>query len=402
MKCVVLHDFAYVSGGSSKCALLGAQLVAERGVDTTYIGIAGPADESFQHKNLKVVWPGKLHRPASAKRALEAAWHQPAVDAIKAALTGANPKDTVVHVHCWGQYLSAAPIHYAMENGFKVVASLHDYQIACPTGQFYDTPKNEVCRLTPMSAACICRKCTASKTMASKWSQVARHLVMTNRGHLPQAFRHIITFSAKSERVLKPFLHPDAELYRMAYPIRMEKRPRVDVRSKDTISFFGRISPDKNPLIFARVAKRMGVPARFIGAGPLEAAVKEVYPEAEVTGWQNGDQIAGFLDESRATILSSVWYEVNPLTPLEAIARGVPVIVSDITTTTDELPHDVSGLHFRMNDEASLEEQIRRMLDDDTVDRLGSTGYDLFWQNPPTPEAHGDRLVEVYERILHS
>jgi glycosyltransferase involved in cell wall biosynthesis len=68
-------------------------------------------------------------------------------------------------------------------------------------------------------------------------------------------------------------------------------------------------------------------------------------------------------------------HEGLPLTVLEAMAAGVPVVGADVMGINEVIAHDVNGLLFPCNDEARLADALLRLLrDEDLRSRLARAG----------------------------
>ncbi len=174
-------------------------------------------------------------------------------------------------------------------------------------------------------------------------------------------------------------------------------------KSDDTLGdfvFVGRISPEKGPELFAEAARLAGQRAVFVGDGPQAAGLKARYPEVSVLGWKEPAEVKALLRKARALVFPSVWYEGQPLTVLEALALGTPVIVSDLCAGRESVQDGVSGRWFKSNDAGSLAAATKELSDDATARRMSRAAYDLFWANPPTLERHLDGLAAVYAAAL--
>ena len=98
--------------------------------------------------------------------------------------------------------------------------------------------------------------------------------------------------------------------------------------------------------------------------------------------------------------ITSIWYEVNPLAPIEALGRGIPVIASDCTSTKYEIVEGETGFAYQAHNVDDLADKMNLLLDDATAERMSRAAYDRFWADPPTPESHTKRLIEIYEEMI--
>ena len=101
--------------------------------------------------------------------------------------------------------------------------------------------------------------------------------------------------------------------------------------------FVGRLSPEKGVFLFAEAAAKLGVPATFVGDGPLKEELRARFPNARLLGWQDSENVRQAMRAARALVFPSLWFEGQPLTVLEAKALGTPVIVADQCAGRDEI-----------------------------------------------------------------
>ena len=111
-------------------------------------------------------------------------------------------------------------------------------------------------------------------------------------------------------------------------------------------------------------------------------------------------EITATLRQARALVFPSLWLETLGLSAIEAMANGVPVIVSDRCAASAFVKNEVSGLHFQSGSVESLVKQIRRLGDSGFAEYLGGNAYHEYWKNPWTLESHTNELLSVYEQIL--
>lgn len=402
MRVIVANDSLDIGGGAQKCAVLSAIGLARAGVPTTFFSAYGaPPPEAQGVPGLTFRNLGLPEEAASTGRTIRNAWNPVTAAAMREEIMRGDPAETIVHLHLWAVTLSPSVVVAAQEAGAKVIVSLHDYHAACPQGQFFDVRGGYICTRKPGGFACVTRHCMGSRTWLGKGAHLYRWAVQRGRGGLPTRVRDFGMFSDKSVEVLRPFLPADARIHRMRYPIQVSERPRVDAARNRRIVMSGRISREKNPLLLVEACRRVGAELRFIGDGPMRGEVEAAgYERASVSGWLGGEELFAELAQARALALTSIWYEVNPVAPVEALGMGIPVIASDDTTTTGEIVDGVTGFVHRSKDPADLAEKIARLLDDATCDRMSRAAYDRFWADPPTTEAHVERLLAAYATML--
>ncbi len=202
---------------------------------------------------------------------------------------------------------------------------------------------------------------------------------------------------------LQRFAVSDAE--RAALRERMRAKLAIGPEEQVVVSV-ARLTWDKGYGVIIDAAQRLaaqGRKVRFVAVGdgrhaePIKAAVQAAgLSESFIfAGWQ--DDVLPWYCLADVAVLAS-FREGLPLAPLEAMAAGIPVVVSDLPGCLEEVEHERTGLVFPVGDAAALAAAIGRLLDDpDLRTRLSSAArqaamkYDISATLP--------RQIELYRRI---
>jgi glycosyltransferase involved in cell wall biosynthesis len=400
---IIISDSAAVTGGAERVPLMEATNLARRGHRVTLITGHGEPDPELGEAGVTVHTTDQhttLADPNRARAAAQGIWNRGAAALVRKVTAGADPANTVVHVHGFTKVLSASAVRAARESGLKTIATLHEYFAACPNGGFFNYQTKEICRLTPLSARCVMTNCDA-RSYAHKVWRVGRTAVQWRVGAMPSGLRWFITPSQFAADILRPYLPADANLHVLPNPIAFPKLPAVDVAANSPFVFVGRLDPDKGPLLLAEAARRAGVSALFVGAGEEAASIRATYSDAQLTGWLDPDGVRSALRSARAIVNPSLWYETQGLSALEAAALGVPAIVSDATALTEVVSNDGNGLWFRGGDVDDLAEKLGTVQKDDAlVARLGREAHERFWAGSWDVSTHLDRLEDIYRAVI--
>lgn len=161
---------------------------------------------------------------------------------------------------------------------------------------------------------------------------------------------------------------------------------RAGAPAQPGIAFIGRLTYQKNPLILADIAlalRPLKPAMHVIGGGELERALKD-----KVVAMGLSDQFVFHGRQDRAAalriaaacsllLLPSRW-EGHPITVIEAMHMGLPVIASDISGTREIVAQDHSGYLLRTDDAAGYAAAIRKVLTEpELAQRLGECGCGL-------------------------
>lgn len=404
MKLILLNDFGYVDGGASKVALSSARALAERGHRVLLFCGVDPVAETLQAVSglsVRCLGINEIASDPSRLRAMvQGLWNNSAAEAFREAANGWSPDETVVHLHTWTKALSSSVVRAALDAGYPIVLTMHDYFSACPTGSFFIYPTQSLCHLRPMSTACKSTQCD-SRSYSHKLWRVGRQWMQEHRGHLPSGICDFISISDTSEALLKPYLPPEARLHRVTNPIALTAEDQATPHLHETFSFVGRLSPEKGVRLLAEAASRNGLQVRFIGDGLEREALAAILPDAEITGWLPEGAALKAMRQSRALVLPSLWYETQGLVVAEAAAMGLPAIVSSQSAAREWVEDGVTGLLFRHGDANDLAEKMTLLAHNpDLAVSMGSAAGLRYWRDPSTMERHCEQLEAVYSEML--
>ncbi|MGU3361688.1 glycosyltransferase [Methylobacterium sp. M6A4_1b] len=400
MQIVVLAEFAVASGGAEKVAVESARGLAEAGIDVTYIqAIDGPTDPLLDHPRIRRVSLGNTdiwQRPAH-RAALDGLWAREAAARLGAALDALPVRPDLIHLHQWTRSLSPSIFPALFTRGLPVVATLHDYFFACPNGVYYRFDRAEPCTLKPLSAACVAAPCDG-RSRLHKLVRVGRSVSL--RAALKQHPLDVIHVCDASLNRMGTLLEGLALTHhRVDNPVRVGRQAPADPAQGDALAYVGRLTREKGADLVADAARAAGLPALFIGSGPLEDELR-ARVGVELVGWQAPEAVWSLLRRrARAIAAPSRWYETGPLTVYEALAHGIPVIASARSGACEKVVDGVNGFSVLPNLEAWAT-AAGAFRDDARTAKLGAAAHERYWASPMSLGAHAASLIAVYERIL--
>lgn len=117
-------------------------------------------------------------------------------------------------------------------------------------------------------------------------------------------------------------------------PLEIEKK--VNTSNKITIISVGRVSIQKNPKLFNDIALEFidNPNIQFIWCGDGELKSELTSPNIKCTGWIERKTLENYLANADIYLSTSLW-EGLPLSVLEAMSIGLPVILSDCVGNRD-------------------------------------------------------------------
>lgn len=404
MNVVILSDTGKVNGGAAKVALDDARGLSRAGCNIVFVCGAGPVStELTGMPNVTAHSMGEfdiVDDPNRLRAAVFGLWNPRTYGKVREILKPLDPDQTIVHLHSWTKALSSSAVRAAIDGGFDVVITVHDFLLSCPTGTLFLQNEKRKCDIRPMSVKCVCTNCDVQSYQHKVW-RVGRKIVQTQFGRIPSGIRHYIVYSETPQKLLERHLPKGAVFHRIRAAIGLEKLGAAKVRENRDFVFLGRMTQEKGVEMFARAAAAEAVPCAFMGDGPMRGSVLEANPAAKLRDWGGPAEAIGALREARALVFPSLWYETLGLVVLEAAANGIPAIVPDTCAARDSVTDGETGLHFKSGDEADLRRKIALLSDPERAARMGAKAYERFWAAPGWSMAyHTSQLLATYRNIL--
>lgn len=397
MNLIIVNDYAYCNGGASGVALDNAKLLAKQGHNVTLFTAVGPIDDNLTTiNNLKIICLGQydiLNDPNRIRASIRGLWNYKSAKEFGKLLKRYDPDDTVIHIHSLQKAITTSIIPVAKKKGFRILYHLHDYGIVCPNMGFYNYQKQSICTKKPLSIQCICCNCDSRKYIHKLW-RVVRQFVQMYMGGLPGKVDGSVFVSNFSRKVLGKYISKGQVI---PNPMNITNRYKVDASLNKYVLYIGRLSPEKNPVTLAEAARDLNVPVVFIGSGICMERIQRVNPSAICTGWLDKEKMGSYISQARYLVFPSLWYETQGLVVAEAMAYGIPVVVSDSCAATDFVSPNVNGLFFSNGEIESLKEAMEKMRDDKFVAVLSENAYKLFGD---TSEKYTTDIERYYSNLL--
>jgi len=184
------------------------------------------------------------------------------------------------------------------------------------------------------------------------------------------------TFGIPSGKIVVIPNYIDTELFR---PLNIEK-------IANRLIFVGRFTEQKNLLNLLMAMKDIPYAELvLVGDGPLESALREFAQKhsikATFAGRLPNDELPVLLNSAEAFVLPSL-YEGNPKALLEAMACGLPVIVTPVEGNREVVNHRVNGYLTNGTSAEAIKEAIIEVLSDEKFRKqLGERARSFIEEN---------------------
>jgi glycosyltransferase involved in cell wall biosynthesis len=271
----------------------------------------------------------------------------------------------VVHVHNTFPLLSASVLYACRDAGVPVVATIHNYKLACASGDFFrDGAVCHDCAHGPPVGALRhgCYRDSRAATAPVALAAVAHRRAWQT---LVSAYACI---SASQRDLLRGVGLPANRVFVRHNMI--PAGPVAQAVSRPEVMYAGRLDPAKGvPVLLAgwdRYLASGGSPGLSLviaGSGPLEPEVRAwaaTRPSVRLAGQLDPDACAAAMAAARAVVLPSAWEETFGLAAVEAMALGVAPVAAAHGAFPELITDGVDGVLFRPGDPAALAEVLGR------------------------------------------
>jgi len=302
----------------------------------------------------------------------------------------------VVHVHNTWFALSPSVFPALGDGGFPVVATLHNYLLACVNALLYRDggPCLDCVGRLPWPG--VIHRCYRDSALQS--AAVAVTIATHRARHTWQEdVSRIIVLTGFAADILARSGIPEGRIVVKPNAVTDPgPRPRPPSTS-DSILYVGRFTEDKGVLDLVRgwgMADLRDLQLTMVGSGPLLDRIRASgQPGVTALGHVPSDEVRRRMLEARALVLPSRWFEGMPMVLLEAMAAGLPVVVPD----HGDLPDTAGpgGVEFKALDVESLAVALGTLSDDAAVDSRGASSRSEYLSRF-TPAENASNLLRIY------
>ena len=304
----------------------------------------------------------------------------------------------IVHVNNIHSHLSPVIVMEAYKRGIPVVWTLHDYKLLCPR---YDCLlNNKPCQLCYTSKRnVILHRCMKGSLPASFLSFIEAKVWNAKRLQ-----KYTARFICPSQFIRQKMIQGGFNENKLTTLNNFKNLTDWEVNSsqkEDYYCFVGRLSIEKGIETLLKAASRFPqYRLKIIGSGPLEEYLKNTYSanHIEFCGQKSGEEVKDIVSKASFLVMSSEWYENNPLAVIESLCLGTPVLGANIGGIPELIVEKENGLLFVSGDEADLYQKIEYFLSS-----IGELNYKKIASDARqkySSDVYYDRLLEIYSGCL--
>ncbi len=395
---LAVNNHHHLVGGSERYYLELGKLLESRGHRVVHLSTKDPRNHAPSGPAL-FLEPVDLAHPGP-RDLLRFHYSRRSAGAVRQLLREHAPD--VAHLHIYYGHMTASILAPLRRAGVPIVQTLHEYKLICP-----------VYRL--VSGDRVCEACDGGRF----WRALPRRC---NRGSLARtalsvsesyvsrwlgAVRHVDHFLASSDFLRRKVIEHGLPAERVSWlPSFVDAAALEPARSPGRhLLYFGRLERLKGVLTLLEAARELGdLPLLVAGQGEARPEIEARIcagglDHVRLLQPRDGPELHALIRESLCSVLPSEWYENCPMSVLETMALGRPVVAARIGGIPELVREGETGLLFEPGNAEELAQRLRWLREHPRQAlEMGARGRELVLSEFG-PERHYERLLEVYRRL---
>ena len=306
----------------------------------------------------------------------------------------------IIHVHNLFFEASPSVLYQAKRMGIPVVATLHNYRLICANAMLIRNGSIcEKCIHHTFPVSGITNKCYRNSALQSGLvtAITGTHKILGTWRNKVDAYITLSAFMRK--KILSGAVGLDEKKVFTA-PNFISDPGQGETKRDDYFLFVGRMSAEKGILQLAKqFAEGKSGKLIIAGDGPLAGNIRELTAATEMVeyvGQQPADMIMRYLKHARACrIFPSTWYEGMPMTIIEALATGTPVIATRLGSMEEMITEGENGFLFEPGNMDDLQQLLTKINWEEKL----YIGARQSYLERYTSEVHYNNILKIYKQL---
>lgn len=405
MKILQIDKYYYIKGGAETVFFNTINLLKEKGHTVIPFCLKSTKNRQSIYEKYFVDYPELSESSTLTKIKKTPAFFYNKDSAQKLEQLILQEKPDIAHIHLLFNGISISILPILQKYKIPIVMTVHDYRLICPAYTFTNGEQElcELCKETKQYWRCISNRCSKGNLMNS----ILLSLDCYFRKYfyppikLIDQFIFVSQFSQnKHFEANHLFARKSTQLYNFTPIVQNSK-----VIKENYFLYFGRISKEKGIHTLIKVMEAFPhIHLKIVGTGPLLQELKSNSPDnISFLGFKEGEELKELISKSLFVVVPSEWYENNPLTIIESMTLGTPVIGSNIGGIPELIQNNITGYLFSPGSVEELTKVINHASNLDSslylqmVKATQKYAFHFF-----SKEAHYAHLIKIYMSTIEN
>lgn len=392
MKVLMITNRLYPFGGAETYAYSVGESLKNEGHIVEYFGIDYKYD-SF--RNNYGIYAKKSHTPFSIVRS------KGNCSRLSKLLDLFKPD--IVHLHLIYFTLTPAIIYTIKQHNIPIIQTIHDSKWICPNYQLFIPNKKKACHecIDGHFFRCVKNRCfknsyilSALAYIESRYYQDKKVMSLIDRFIFPSTFMRDLhqKYGLETEKCIT--------LCNFSRISLEDERKNNQSEFGKYVLYFGRLSKEKgmdNLLRICDILKNI----KFVIAG--EGDYSSLFKKKQncvVVGFKNGRDLLDLITQSICTVYPSIWYENCPLSVIESLTLGVPVVASNIGGIPDLISDGQDGFLIDCDNVELFAKKIENIYYDVNM-RENMSDSAIKLSTVFSKKTHVLKLIDIYSEVIN-
>lgn len=391
MRILLANKFYYRRGGDCIYSIELENLLKAAGHQVAVFAMDFPENQNSEWAKY---WPSEVAFSPQKPKAFLRAFLRPFGDreTVKNFISLLEEfKPDVLHLNNIHTQLSPIIAEIAHSRGIKVVWTLHDYKLVCPAYTCYCN--GEICEacIAGSKKTCTTKRCVKNSLLGSIIAQ--KEAEAWNRERLEKCVDAFICPSAfmKSKMIQGDFV-PEKQITLHNF-IDVAKLAGEPIEKENCYCYVGRLSKEKGIKTLLNVAATKEQTLYILGTGPMHESLAAEFAankQIKFMGHCDWNTCKNVLQKSKFSVITSEWYENNPLSVIESLSLGTPVLGANIGGIPELIEPGKTGELYKSGNTEDLSKKIDLMFS-------ANYNYDAAAiQQKFSKQTYLEKILEIY------
>jgi glycosyltransferase involved in cell wall biosynthesis len=411
MKVLMCNSYFYLRGGVERCFFDLLDLLTAHGHEVIPFCMEHPRNQPSAYARYfvsEIDYPSLAQRKTSLAtklRVLErVVYSGEAQRKIEELIVDTRPD--IAHVQEVDHEISASILPVIKRHGIPIVQTLHDYKLLCPNTNFIS--RGQICERCAGGKFyhAVLRRCKRDALLASLLAALETYFL-----HVSKIYQKNVDTFVVPGRFLQQKLADNglgAEMMRLPHFVDLDRFQPV-YEATDYFIYFGRLVELKGVKTLFEALRYIdpSLQVYIAGEGELEESLQAYASQhgmenVRFWGYLPTEELIPLVQRAAFTVFPSECYENYPMTLIESLACGTPVVGSNIGGIPDIVQDGQSGLLFEPGDARQLAEKIEYLADrPEQAARMGRNGRRQV-ETLNDPERYYQQIVQLYQALMVS
>lgn len=401
MRILLINNVFGGGGGVERVFFIERKLLADSGHRVIDFSARGAADEPSAYQNYFVSGVNFQRRGHWLKKAARFFYSREVVCNLQKLINDTHPE--VAHIHGIYDQLGPTVLRVLARNKIPTVFTAHAYKLICPNWRLWAHGAiDERCLQNPWHDFW-------NRSVQNSYIKSFVSVLSWQMQHRGQWFNYFTKIISPSQFLINKHVAAGWSAKKFAHlpnPILVPANV-LTAPEKDYLLFVGRLAEEKGVQILLRAAKYFSeIPIIILGDGTFAANARAMAKKLKLenvvfVGARSAVETAVFIQQARAVVVPSLWYENDSYVVLEAQAQGKVVIASNIGGIPEQIISGKTGFLFNANNPLALASVVRQVWQMTSAARaeIGQQAK-ISLKLARNPEVYQEKLLQILANAI--